>query len=165
VPATTQDLMRYLDELGIEVKTFEHPPLFTVEESRSLRGKIPGAHTKNLFLKDKKDRLFLLTVEEEARLDLKTIHQLIGASGRVSFGSAEKLMAFLGVTPGSVTLFGVINDIERRVQVVLDEALVESEVINVHPLHNEATTSIRNVDLIRFLRSTGHEPAILKITQ
>ncbi|WP_028033691.1 prolyl-tRNA synthetase associated domain-containing protein [Chelativorans sp. J32] len=165
MPAAPEDLMRHLAELGIEVQTHNHPPLYTVEESRSLRGEIPGAHTKNLFLKDKKDRFFLVTAEEDARIDLKTIHHAIGASGRVSFGSGEKLLALLGVTPGSVTPFGAINDTEGQVTIVLDEALVESEVINAHPLHNEATVSIPSADLLRFLRSTGHEPLILKVSQ
>ncbi len=157
--------MRHFAELGIEVETFEHPPLFTVEESRSLRGEIPGAHTKNLFLKDKKDRYFLVTVEEDARVDLKTIHQTVGASGRVSFGSAEKLGALLGVAPGAVTVFGVLNDGEGKVTVVLDEPLMRHAVINAHPLHNEATTSIARADLLRFLQSTGHEPLILKVSR
>jgi len=165
MPATPADLMRQLAELGIEVETHEHPPLFTVEQSRGLRGDIPGAHTKNLFLKDKKDRFFLVTVEEDAQVDLKTIHHVIGASGRVSFGNPERLMTLLGVAPGSVTPFGAINDTGRQVTVILDQALAESEVINAHPLHNEATTSIRSVDLIRFLEATGHEPLILKVSQ
>ncbi|WEX09631.1 prolyl-tRNA synthetase associated domain-containing protein [Chelativorans sp. AA-79] len=165
MPKTPDDLMRHLAELGIEVSTYGHPPLFTVEESRGLRGKIPGAHTKNLFLKDRKGRYFLLTVAEDARVDLKAIHHTLGASGRLSFGSAERLEAFLGVAPGSVTVFGVINDDLRQVTVVLDEQLMESDVINAHPLHNEATTSIRRSDLLRFLRSTGHEPLILKVSQ
>jgi Uncharacterized conserved protein len=165
MPKTPDELMRYLAELDIEVTTHHHPPLFTVAESRSLRGEIPGAHTKNLFLKDKKARYFLVTAEEEAELDLKTMHHKIGASGRVSFGKPDALMAMLGVVPGAVTLFGVINDPEGKVTVVLDEELLKDEIINAHPLHNAATTSIRTADLLRFLRSTGHEPLILKLSQ
>ena len=165
MPETPEGLMHRLAELGIEVKTYVHPPLFTVEQSQDLRGKIPGAHTKNLFLKDKKGRYFLVTAAEDALLDLKTIHHVIGASGRVSFGSPDKLMALLGVAPGSVTVFGAINDVEGQVTVVLDETLMANDVINAHPLHNEATTSVRRKDLVRFLQFTGHEPLILKVSQ
>jgi Ala-tRNA(Pro) deacylase len=165
MPKSPEDLMRHLADLGIEVTTHHHPPLFTVEESQSLRGEIAGGHTKNLFLKDRKDRYFLVALEEEARVDLKTIHHLIDASGRVSFGNPDKLMALLGVEPGAVTLFGVLNDTGRQVTVVIDEPLMEHAVINAHPLHNTATTAIRRDDLIRFLSSTGHEPLVLKVSQ
>src|SRR5690606_14581474 len=106
--------------LGIEAKTVSHPPLFTVADSQALRGQIPGGHTKNLFLKDKKDNFFLVTVEEEAEIDLKQIHHVIGASGRVSFGKPEALMEHLGVIPGAVTTFGLINDEKGAVRLVLD---------------------------------------------
>ncbi|MDZ5696760.1 prolyl-tRNA synthetase associated domain-containing protein [Chelativorans sp. M5D2P16] len=165
MPKSPQALFDYLAELGIPVTTRQHPPLFTVEESQSLRGEIPGAHTKNLFLKDRKDRHFLVSVEEDARVDLKSIHHIIGASGRVSFGRPDRLMDYLGVSPGAVTLFGVVNDIAGEVTVVLDEALMAHEIINAHPLHNEATTSIARADLPRFLEATGHEPLILKVSQ
>jgi Ala-tRNA(Pro) deacylase len=162
--ATPEDLFARLAELGIAVRTVEHPPLFTVAESKSLRGELDGGHTKNLFLKDKKGRYFLVSVEEDAPVDLKTIHQHIGASGRVSFGSAERLMEYLGVLPGSVTLFGVINDAGKAVQVVIDADLAAHEVINAHPLTNEATTAIGRDDLLRFLQAEGHSPLILKVT-
>ncbi|WP_163270769.1 prolyl-tRNA synthetase associated domain-containing protein [Chelativorans alearense] len=165
MPRSPEELMDYLAGLGIVVTTHRHPPLFTVEESQDLRGEISGGHTKNLLLKDKKDRYFLVTVEEDARVDLKTIHHAIGASGRVSFGKPDRLMALLGVTPGAVTVFGVVNDSERKVTVVLDEALLEHEIINAHPLHNEATISIRRADLMRFLETTGHRPLVLKVSQ
>ena len=163
MPATRDDLMARLASLGIETKTRDHPPLFTVEQSQALRGEIPGAHTKNLFLKDKKGALFLITTLEDASIDLKQIHHVIGASGRVSFGSADLLMETLGVTPGSVTAFGAINDADGRVTVILDAALMEHAVINGHPLVNTATTSIAAADLVAFLRATGHEPRILAL--
>ena len=106
MPKSPEELFAFLDGLGIEVTTTSHPPLFTVADSQALRGEISGAHTKNLFLKDKKDNYFLLTVDEEAEVDLKQIHQVIGAAGRVSFGKPEALMELLGVTPGAVTVFG-----------------------------------------------------------
>ena len=165
MPKTPDDLFAFLDSLGIAVKTTKHPPLFTVAESRALRGEIAGGHTKNLFLKDKKDNYFLVTVDEEAVVDLKQIHHLIGAASRVSFGKPEALMDLLGVTPGAVTVFGLINDHRAQVQLILDEALMENAIINGHPLTNEATTSIGNADLLSFARATGHEPAILKVTE
>src|SRR6202042_3031252 len=140
MPATPKDLLAFLDRLGVAHETVEHPPLHTVEESQSLRGQIPGGHSKNLFLKDKKSRLFLLTVGEEAQVDLKRVHEKIGASGRVSFGSAELLEEVWGVRPGAVTPFGAINDPEGRVTVVLDAALMRHARLNFHPLVNTRTT-------------------------
>jgi Ala-tRNA(Pro) deacylase len=163
MPKTPDELFAFLDGLGISVSTISHPPLFTVAESQSLRGEIAGGHTKNLFLKDKKGAYFLVTVEEEAVVDLKTIHTLIGASGRVSFGKPDMLMELLGVLPGAVTVFGAFNDAEGQVKIVLDERLMREEIINAHPLTNEATTSIRRADLLAFVKATGHEPHILKV--
>jgi Ala-tRNA(Pro) deacylase len=161
---TPAELFAYLDELGIEVSTVSHPPLFTVADSQALRGEIAGGHTKNLFLKDKKDNFFLVTVEEEAEIDLRQIHHVIGAASRVSFGKPEALMEFLGVVPGAVTAFGLINDEKAVVKFVIDSALMEHETINAHPLTNDATTSIAAADLLRFAKATGHEPAILKVS-
>lgn len=162
-PMSPQQLLRYLEDLGIQVSTVEHPPLYTVEESQRLRGQIEGAHTKNLFLRDRKDNHFLLTVEEDAQVDLKQVHHLIGASGKVSFGKQEMLMDLLGVAPGAVTAFGVVNDTERRVTMVLDEGLMLNPLINAHPLTNTATTTIARDDLLRFAEATGHRPLVLKL--
>lgn len=164
MPASRADLIAFLDGLGIATRTFEHPQLFTVEQSQALRGEIAGGHTKNLFLKDKKDNYFLLTVGEEAQVDLKQVHHAIGAARRVSFGRPEMLMELLGVVPGAVTVFGLINDTQRRVKLFLDAALMEHETINAHPLTNEATTQIARADLLRFIAATGHEPTILKLS-
>ncbi len=161
--ASPEDLFSFLDKLGIETTTVRHPPLFTVEQSQALRGEIAGGHTKNLFLKDRKDNFFLLTVEEDAEVDLKSIHHAIGAAGRVSFGKPERLMELLGVAPGAVTAFGLINDTGGNVRFFLDEGLMAHETINAHPLTNEATTSIGRDDLLRFVKATGHEPAILNL--
>jgi Ala-tRNA(Pro) deacylase len=164
MPKTEAELFSFLDSLGIAVATHRHPPLFTVADSQALRGEIPGGHTKNLFVKDKKDNFFLLTLGEDATVDLKAVHRLIGAAGRVSFGKPEMLMELLGVAPGSVTVFGLINDTNRRVTVVLDQALMENAVVNAHPLTNEATTSIAAADLLRFIEATGHRAVILKVS-
>ena len=163
MPATPDDLLARLDALGIATAVVSHPALFTVEQSRAMRGKVPGAHTKNLFLKDKKGQLFLVTTLEDAEIELKQLHHVIGASGRLSFGSAELLMAKLGVVPGSVTPVGVINDQPPSVTVVLDAALVADERINCHPLTNTMTMTFATRDLLAFLRATGHEPRILPV--
>ena len=160
---TPAALFAALDRLGIAHPTVSHPPLFTVEQSQSLRGAIPGGHTKNLFLKDKKDALFLVTALEDTTIELKSLHRLLGASSRFSFGSAELMMQTLGVTPGAVTPFGAINDRAHRVTVVLDAALMQHAVINAHPLVNTMTTSVARDDLLKFLDSTGHPPRIVAV--
>ncbi len=159
MPATPDDLFAFLDRLGIAHQTATHAPLFTVEQSRALRGTIAGAHTKNLFLKDKKDAVFLVVAPEDGAVELKTLHHRLGA-GRFSFGSAELMLQLLGVAPGAVTAFGVLNDTARRVTVVLDAGLMESAIINCHPLTNSMTTSIARDDLLRFFAATGHTPRI-----
>lgn len=163
-PKTRQDLFAFLDGIGIAHSTKDHAPVFTVAESVALRDEIPGGHTKNLFVRDKKDRYFLLTVEENAPVDLKQVHTIIGASGRVSFGKPEKLMEYLGVIPGAVTALGAINDTGNNVTFVLDADLMHDDIINCHPLSNDATTSIGSADLIRFMEATGHKPLVLKVT-
>jgi len=164
MPATPADLIAFLDSLGIASQTVDHPALHTVEDSRALRGDIPGGHTKNLFVKDKKSRLFLLVLSEEATIDLKRVHEKIGAQGRVSFGGPELLEEVWGVKPGSVTPFGAINDKAGRVTIVLDAAMMRHERLNFHPLVNTSTTGLASADLVRFLRATGHEPVIAALT-
>jgi Ala-tRNA(Pro) deacylase len=159
-PAGPDDLFVFLDRLEIAHKTVTHPPLFTVEESQALRGQIPGGHTKNLFLKDKKDVLFLVVALEDAIIDLKSLHRRLGATGRFSFGSADLMRKTLGVEPGSVTPFGLINDTGQRVSVILDDAMMRHAVLNYHPLVNTMTTTIANSGLIRFIEATGHRPRI-----
>jgi Ala-tRNA(Pro) deacylase len=163
MPASCEDLLAYLDKLGIASETVEHPPLFTVEDSQKLRGDIPGGHCKNLFIKDKKSRLFLLVLEEETTVDLKRVHEKIGAQGRVSFGSAELLEEVWGVKPGAVTPFGAINDTSGRVTVILDADMMRHDLLNFHPLVNTRTTGVKAEDLAKFLRATGHEPLIVAL--
>src|SRR5436189_4163917 len=160
LPASPDDLFAFLDRLGIAHMTVTHPPLFTVEQSQALRGTIAGGHTKNLFVKDKKDRVFLLVTPEDAVIELKSLHRIVGASGRFSFGSADLMRELLGVEPGSVTPFGVINDKGTRVNVVLDRTMMENDILNYHPLVNTMTTSIASADLVKFLQATGHDPRI-----
>ncbi len=157
---TREQLLTHLADLGIETETVDHPPLFTVEQSQALRGDIPGAHTKNLFLKCKKGSIWLITALEDTPIDLKTLHHKLG-SGRLSFGNAQLLDELLGVAPGAVSTFGVINDKEGRVSVVLDEGLMQYERINLHPLVNTATTGISRDGVMRFLTACNHPPKIM----
>src|SRR5437763_3683079 len=126
-PASPDDLLAFVASLEIATETVKHPPLFTVEQSRSLRGQIPGGHTKNLFLRDKKYAIYLVVTLEDADIDLKGLHRRLGANGRFSFGSSDLLREVLGVEPGAVTPFGAINDAEGRVSVILDAAMMERE--------------------------------------
>ncbi len=159
MPATPDELFAYLDRLGIAHSTVSHPPMFTVNEAQSLRGTLPGGHNKNLFLKDRFGALYLIVLLEDARINLKTLPDIIG-SGRISFGSADLLRDVLGVEPGSVTPFALINDKECRVTPVLDATMLQHDLLNYHPLLNTMTTTIGRDDLIRFVQSTGHEPLI-----
>jgi Ala-tRNA(Pro) deacylase len=164
LPASDADLFARLDALGIAHKTYEHPPVFTVEESRAACAHVPGCHTKNLFLKDRKDSLWLVVAREELRIDLNALAKQLNAA-RFSFGSAELLIATLGVPPGSVTPFALINDRGHRVRVVLDEAMLACDPLNFHPLRNDRTTAITPVDIVAFVRDTGHEPLVLALPQ
>jgi Ala-tRNA(Pro) deacylase len=142
----------------------EHPPVFTVEEARRVHGDIPGGHCKNLFCKDEKGALWLIVCLEDARVDLKAAPAKIG-SRRLSFGKPDLLMEVLGVEPGSVTPFGLINDTSARVNVILDKAMMEMDVLNYHPLANTATTTITAADLLKFIESCGHAPRIVAVAE
>jgi Ala-tRNA(Pro) deacylase len=160
-PATPADLFARLDALGIAHATTQHAAVFTVDESAELKAQMPGGHTKNLFLKDKKGALFLLCALAESRIDLNAVSKLIGA-GRFSFGSAELLLETLGVTPGSVTIFALINDPGQRVRLLLDEGLMAHDPVNFHPLANTATTAVSPDGLMRFLAALGRTPVRLR---
>ena len=159
---TRNDLLSRLDALGIVTTTVEHPAVFTVEESKHVRGDLLGGHTKNLFLKDKKGRLWLVVTLEDRDIDLKALRKTIGAA-QLSFGKPDLLSKVLGLEPGSVTPFGVINDTDGQVTVILDKGLLEFEALNFHPLINTATTQISPEGLLAFLRDTGHEPMIMAL--
>jgi Ala-tRNA(Pro) deacylase len=165
MPATPTELFALLDRLGIDYATVSHPPLFTVEQSRALRGQITGGHTKNLFLKDKRDAFYLVVALEHAAIELKSLHRLLGASGRFSFGSADAMRQLLGVEPGSVTPFAVMNDAAGKVTVVLDAAMLAHEILNYHPLVNTMTRSISRTGLVTFLKASGHEPRIERVAK
>ena len=159
-PATPDDLYARFDALGIAYRTHQHPPVFTVEEGVDLKAKMPGGHTKNLFLKDKKGALFLLAALGDTKIDLNAVSKLISA-GRFSFGSAELLMQHLGVTAGSVTVFALINDPDKIVTLLLDDGLFAHDPVNFHPLRNDATTAISPSDLLKFIASLGRSPVRL----
>jgi Ala-tRNA(Pro) deacylase len=156
-PATEADLFARFDALGIAHTTHRHRPVFTVEEGADLKASMPGGHTKNLFLKDKKGALFLISAIADTKVDLNAVSKLLNV-GRFSFGSAELLERHLGVSPGSVTVFAVINDPARTVTLVLDEALFDHDPVNFHPLRNDATTAVSPADLLKFVRAEGREP-------
>lgn len=164
MPATSEELLVRLDALGIVATTHSHPPLYTVEDSKALRGSLPGGHCKNLFLKDKKGQVWLVVADEDREIDLKRLRRQIGAGGTLSFGKPELLEELLGVKPGSVTPFGLINDTGRQVRVILDKHMLEHEVVNYHPLTNDATTTIASADLLRFIEACGHEARIVDLT-
>lgn len=164
MPASPDDLFARFAELGIATVSHRHPPLHTVEESRRLRGDLPGGHCKSLFFKDAKGALWLVVTLEDRALDLKRLHRHIGAA-RLSFAKPELLMEVLGVSPGAVTPFALINDTERRVKVVLDAEMLSRAPLNYHPLTNEATTAIAPVDLERFIIACGHTFQLLDFDQ
>ncbi|NMM45793.1 prolyl-tRNA synthetase associated domain-containing protein [Rhodospirillaceae bacterium KN72] len=165
MPKTEADLFATLDALGIDHRTVDHAPLYTVEDSQRLRGELDGLHIKNLFLRDKKKRLWLCTVEEDRIVDLKALKQRLGAQGNLSFGNPELLMEVLGVIPGAVTPFGVINDTDRQVTMVLDADIPTAETVNCHPLRNDRTTAVSGAGLMAFLKDQGYDPLLIDFTE
>ena len=157
---TRADLIALLDSLGVEHPTHEHPAVFRVGEGEEIKAAIPGAHTKNLFLKDAKGRLWLISAQDRTAIDLKRLHTVIG-SARLSFGSSGLMEQVLGVTPGSVTAFALINDSDRQVRFVLDRNLAEADRVNFHPLTNTATTGVDQAGFRKFLAALGVAPLIV----
>lgn len=152
MPATPDDLFAFFDAHGVSHRTLEHPAVFRVDEGHDIKAQLPGGHTKNLFLKDGKGQIWMVCALGETRIDLKRLPEVIG-SARLSFGSAELMQEVLGVTPGSVTIFALINDREHRVKLVLDAAMLVPEPINFHPLTNTATTAVSQAGLKTFLKA------------
>lgn len=161
-PYSPEALFARLDALGIAHPTTRHPAAFTVEQGNEVWGGIPGMHCKNLFLKDAKGRLWLVVAPAERRIDLKRLPDVIG-SARLSFASPSLLEEVLGIRPGSVTPFALVNDPAHRVSVVLDAAMMAEPLLNYHPLTNEATTTIANDDFRAFLKDCGHEVRIVRL--
>lgn len=164
MPATREDLFKRLQSLGIVTTTKEHIPVFTVEDAQKVHGDVPGGHCKNLFCKDEKGSLWLIVCLEDDRVDLKKAPAIIG-SKRLSFGKPHLLLEVLGVEPGSVTPFALINDTQNRVNVILDQRMMAQQPLNYHPLRNDATTTIRAEDLLTFITSCGHTPRVLPVAE
>ena len=162
LPTTPESLMATLDEAGITYSIHEHPPLRTVEDSKAYRGLMDGAHVKNLYLRDKKKKNHLIVAQEDRDIDLKALPELIGAD-RLSFGSADRLFEFLGVRPGAVSPFTLINDPDHRVKLAIDASLMEAEKLFFHPLVNDLTLGVTPDGLRRFLQITGHDPQLISL--
>jgi Ala-tRNA(Pro) deacylase len=157
-------MLACLDGMGLSHATLDHEPVFSVGEGEAIKASLPGGHSKNLFLKDAKGRLWLISALGETRIDLKRLHPVIG-SARLSFGSAELMEAVLGVTPGSVTALALVNDRDHQVTFVLDAALAAADPVNFHPLTNTATTALSQADFRRFLTALGREPILVDFEQ
>jgi Ala-tRNA(Pro) deacylase len=165
LPTSPEQLLARLAELGITVRTVEHDPVFTVGESQHLRGELPGGHIKNLFVRNRREDMWLVTLEESRRVDLKALGERLtgqtGGAAKLSFGSADRLMTYLGVVPGAVTPFAVINDHAGKVRMVLDRDLLGCSLVNAHPLVNFRSTAIAPADLLKFLEAEGHGPLLM----
>lgn len=158
--ATREDLYALFEHHAIAYETTDHAPVFTVEEGQEIKAALPGGHTKNLFLKDKAGKLFLVCALGDTQIKVNRLHPVLGCK-RLSFGKPDLLLEHLGVEPGSVTVFSVMNDTAQNVTLVLDEALLSHDIVNFHPLKNDATTAISKEDLLKFADITGHTPIIL----
>lgn len=165
IPHTTGQLIDLLDQTRVRYQRFFHPPVFTCEEARALCPDLPGAETKNLFLRDGKGkRHFLVTVPDHASVNLKQLGELLGVKG-LTFASPERLMRYLGITPGAVSLLALVNDVDCGVEVILDTALADATRILSHPLVNTETLSVDTHDLLRFLSdTTRHAVQIMTLT-
>ena len=163
-PHTRPELFAFLDAHGIAHRTLEHAPVFRVDEGREIKASLPGGHTKNLFLKDARGRLWLVSALQDAAVDLKRLPALIG-SARLSFGSPERLWGALGVPPGSVTALALVNDPERAVTFVADAALLAADPVNFHPLSNDATTALTQAGFRAFLQALGREPVAVEFSR
>ncbi len=160
--ATRRDLLKRLEHLNIATETIDHPAVYTVEEAKALRGELVGTHSKNLFFKDKKGRFWLVVTHEDKVIDLKVLRKTIGAA-QLSFGKTDVLIEKLGIEPGSVTPFSIINDPEQDVTLVLDADLLALEPLNFHPLINTATMRVSSEGLLAFVRDCGHVPVIVPL--
>lgn len=159
-PATRDECLARLHALGIAQVTHDHAPIFTVAEGADIKARLAGGHTKNLFLKDKSGAMFLISALAETDIAINKLHPVLGCK-RLSFGKADLLLDKLGVTPGSVTVFSVMNDRAGEVTLILDAALFTHDIVNFHPMKNDATTAIAARDMLAFVRAENHEPVIV----
>lgn len=163
LPTTCENLIEHLDDLGIEFEIFDHDPIFTVEEGAHLKTDIPGVHCRNLFMRDKKKNNYLLTLANETEVDLKKLSDVLG-SGRLSFGSADRLWEHLGIRPGSVNPFCIMNDPDNDVTFFLDEHMMKGNIVNYHPMDNAKTIGLSPADLVKFIESLGHNYTIIDLS-
>ena len=160
--AAADALFALLDRAGIAHVTLWHAPVFRVGEGAEIKAKLAGGHTKNLFVRDKKGTPFLVVAQEDTEIELKSLHRRLGASGRFSFGSRELMAELLGVEPGSVTPFALINDRAHRVTLILDAALTRADPVNFHPLTNTGTTQVSAAGFLKFMTTIGVEPMVVE---
>jgi Ala-tRNA(Pro) deacylase len=163
LPTSPDQLMARLTELGIEFQLHRHKAVFTVAEAETVEHDIPGTHCRNLFLRDKKKNNFLVVLRNETEVDIKKLQPLIGAD-KISFGSSERLFEYLGVRPGSVCPYAIINDKNMDVKIVLEKGMMEVSRVNYHPLINTMTIGTTPANLQRFIESTGHTPYIVDLS-
>jgi Ala-tRNA(Pro) deacylase len=162
--ATPDEVFLALDALDIDHNTIEHPPLYTVEEARAMKYGLEGAHTKNLFLRNKKGRMFLLVLPSDLRVDLKALRdQLKLTGGQLAFASTERLGKYLGVVPGSVSPLAAINDHSGKVTIYIEQSLLDHSLIYLHPCRNTHSTCLKTTDLLRVLEAWDHSPQVIKL--
>jgi Ala-tRNA(Pro) deacylase len=161
LPTSPQALLDYLAGLGVAYDLHHHKAVFTVAESEDVDAAIPGTHCRNLFLRDHKKNNFLVVLQNATEVEIKKLPELIGSSNKLSFGSAERLWECLGVKPGSVCPYSIINDTGHQVKICLDKSMMETEIVNFHPMVNTMTIGVKPADLIRFVESCGHVPHIV----
>ncbi len=162
LPLKPDELLETLEKQGIDFRLHRHEPIFTVAEGEHLKESIPGTHCRNLFVRDKKQNMFLVVAANETRIDMKKLQKVLDC-GRLSFGSADRLWENLGITPGSVCPFCIANDTDKNVRIILDHDMMQSEIVNYHPMDNAMTIGITPADLIRYIRETGHEPEVVDL--
>lgn len=163
LPTTPEQLLARFDAVGVSYDLHHHEAVYTVAESQKLDRDISGIHCRNLFLRDKKKKNYLLVLQNETQVDMKKLPPVIG-SDRLSFGSADRLWQFLGVRPGSVCPFSIMNDAEKEVKILLDKSMMEGKIVNYHPLLNTMTVSLSPSDLLKFIEHCGHEPHIVDLS-
>ncbi len=163
LPTKPEELLQLLDDLHLKYKVYAHEPIFTVEEGLHLKENIPGVHCRNLFLRDKKKKMFLVVAANETEIDLKKLPELID-SGRLSFGSSDRLWENLGIRQGSVNPFCIVNDTENNVRIILDAHMMTQPLVNYHPMDNAQTIGLSPDDLLAFIKSTGHVPEIVDLS-
>lgn len=162
LPTTAAQLLALLQQIGIDYRLYQHQPVFTVAESLEIERDMPGAHCRNLFVRDKKENMYLVVAQNETRIDMKKLSDLLGC-GRLSFGSAERLWQYLGVRPGSVCPFAIINDKDKAVTIILDAAMMQNAIVNYHPMENHMTVGLAPADLMRFIEHSGHVPRLMDL--